>query len=84
MHREMSPCQSSLIVQSVDHCLETVRIKDSDDGSGVGALDFLDNDEPSFILTKEDVEKWWCLGDVRNREAVWVQGSRVWPQVRRV
>ena len=48
-------------------------------GEGVGALDFLDRDEElplsQFKLTEDVIEKWWCLGDARNRVAVWVQGN---------
>ena len=58
-----------------------VRLYDPATGEGVGALDFLDNDEKSLLLQSklaEDViEKWWCLGDVRNRVAVWVQGNKL-------
>lgn len=44
------------------------------DGTGVGAIDIFDN--PGGI-TEELVEKWWCMGDERNRLSVWVQGKRV-------
>ncbi|KAI0632347.1 Metallo-dependent hydrolase [Trametes polyzona] len=49
-------------------------------GYGVGALDFFDIVEghPPLTLTVEVVEKWWCLGDTRNREEVWVQGASVY------
>ena len=56
-----------------------VRLYDPTTGEGVGALDFLDQEEgssiPQFELTEDAIEKWWCLGDVRNRVAVWVQGN---------
>jgi len=56
-----------------------VRLYDPTADEGVGALDFLDHDEKSpllrFKLTEDVIEKWWCLGDVRNRAAVWVQGN---------
>ncbi len=57
---------------------DTVRIRYPDNGGGVGALDFLDDPTAAFSLTQEHIEKWCCLGDVRNREEVWVQGSKVW------
>lgn len=47
-------------------------------GEGVGALDYLDHDDNSPLLPSklmDAIEKWWCLGDVRNRAAVWVQGN---------
>lgn len=57
----------------------TVRIYNPTTGEGVGALDFLDYDDESPLpksgLTEDMIEKWWCLGDTRNRVAVWVQGN---------
>ncbi|CAL1713271.1 unnamed protein product [Somion occarium] len=56
--------------------------------SSVGPLDLFDlgegedkNGEGSetWKLNLEHVEKWWCLGDVRNRITVWVQGRERWP-----
>ncbi|KAI0354889.1 Metallo-dependent hydrolase [Trametes cingulata] len=49
------------------------------DGSGVGALDFFESADElrSRGMTLEMVEKWWCLGDTRNRSRVWVQGRIV-------
>ncbi|KAI0365721.1 Metallo-dependent hydrolase [Pilatotrama ljubarskyi] len=49
------------------------------DGYGVGDLDFFESahDLRSRGLTLETVEKWWCLGDSRNRRCVWVQGKLV-------
>lgn len=59
--------------------ISTVCLYDPSTSEGVGALDFLDHDNKSLLLKlklEEDViEKWWCLGDVRNRVAVWVQGN---------
>jgi len=56
-----------------------VRLYGPTTGEGVGALDFLDHDEKSplirFKLTEDVIEKWWCLGDVRNRAAVRIQGN---------
>lgn len=57
---------------------QRIRIRYPDNGGGVGALDFLDDPTAAFSLTQEHIEKWCCLGDVRNREEVWVQGSKVW------
>ncbi|KIY45584.1 Metallo-dependent hydrolase [Fistulina hepatica ATCC 64428] len=41
----------------------------------VGNLDIFDISPP--LITEENIEKWWCLGDVRNRRCVFVQGARV-------
>jgi len=58
---------------------QQIRLYDPTTDEGVGALDFLDRDETlplfQFKLTEDVIEKWWCLGDVRNRVGVWVQGD---------
>ena len=67
------------------NCIDSwfaVRIRDAESLS-VGPVEFFDTDDvtggkPS--LTEEHVEKWWCLGDSRNRVDVWVQGRKVWPE----
>ncbi|KAJ7147126.1 Metallo-dependent hydrolase [Mycena crocata] len=47
-------------------------------GSGVGALDFFDLETTEApVVTLEMVEKWWCIGDVRNRAGMWVQGVKL-------
>jgi len=43
-------------------------------GSGVGAIDIFDAEE---LVTMEMIEKWWCLGDTRNRVGTWVQGAKL-------
>ncbi|KAI5896925.1 Metallo-dependent hydrolase [Schizophyllum commune H4-8] len=57
--------------------VQRIRLYDGDSGVGVGALDFfdleLDPAAPRF-LSEEMIEKWWCLGDARNRVAMYVQG----------
>lgn len=57
-----------------------VKLLDLDSKVGVGAMDFFgeESTKANWQLSLEHVEKWWCLGDVRNRESVWVQGRRVW------
>jgi guanine deaminase len=57
--------------------ISTVRFCDLSTGEGVGALlDFLDHDDkPPPKLVEDVMERWWCLGDVRSRVAVWVQGN---------
>ncbi|KAI9465493.1 Metallo-dependent hydrolase [Lactarius psammicola] len=45
--------------------------------AGMGPLDFLDSNPQSFELSPEMVEKWWCVGDTRNRAGMWIQGRQV-------
>jgi len=53
---------------------QQINIYDAASGTGIGPLDFFDT--PAGI--EEDmIEKWWCVGDTRNRSAVWVQGTRL-------
>ncbi|KAI0670859.1 Metallo-dependent hydrolase [Trametes maxima] len=56
-----------------------IRVFNEATGEGVGALDVFDTaDAPAvWRLTEELVEKWWCLGDTRNRSGMWVQGRPV-------
>ncbi|KAH9850120.1 Metallo-dependent hydrolase [Lenzites betulinus] len=61
---------------------QCVRLLDENTRTGVGALDFFDvntDDESAWALTQEVIEKWWCLGDTRNRAEMWVQGTPVHP-----
>lgn len=54
----------------------TVKVCDPQSGEGVGPLDFV----VEGILPPMNealVEKWWCIGDDRNRTSVWVQGKQV-------
>jgi guanine deaminase len=50
-------------------------------GTGSGALDFFDLcNAPNTVntrLTEQMIEKWWSIGDGRNREGMWVQGARL-------
>ncbi|KAI0087709.1 Metallo-dependent hydrolase [Irpex rosettiformis] len=45
----------------------------------VGPLDFLDGENIRILqeLSPEAIEKWFCLGDVRNRIKMWIQGKVV-------
>ncbi|KAH7870908.1 Metallo-dependent hydrolase [Lentinula edodes] len=66
---------------------QQIRLFDPRSGIGAGALDFFELEmvvtkchEESYKkpdLTEEMIEKWWCIGDERNREAVWVQGVKI-------
>jgi guanine deaminase len=51
---------------------------------GIGALDYFDLEfesqagkASSSPPSSEEIEKWWCIGDVRNRLGMWIQGRRV-------
>lgn len=49
-------------------------------GKGIGPLDFLDDEvaeASTWSLSEETIEKWWCLGDSRNRMSMWIQGREV-------
>lgn len=54
---------------------------DEETNEGVGALDFFDTKDrlSPWTPTLESVEKWWCVGDSRNRADMWVQGAPVYP-----
>ncbi|KAF8182620.1 hypothetical protein BJ912DRAFT_977867 [Pholiota molesta] len=68
---------------------QEIRLFDSHTGVGVGPLDYFDlesdvsgsGDQASATkdtpIGLEHVEKWWCVGDTRNRGAVWVQGNEI-------
>ncbi|PPR05918.1 hypothetical protein CVT26_008812 [Gymnopilus dilepis] len=68
---------------------QEIRLFDPVTNSGIGPLDYFDI-EPEFDgspkdanllnavqLNHEMIEKWWCVGDIRNRGAVWVNGAQV-------
>jgi len=57
---------------------QCIQISDPQVKRGIGALDFFEGGGmDDWTLKEEHVEKWWCLGDVRNRTQVWVQGRKV-------
>ncbi|KDR82361.1 hypothetical protein GALMADRAFT_56809 [Galerina marginata CBS 339.88] len=64
---------------------QEIRLYDPVSGSGIGPLDYFDLETDSIGLTEPlnsasaplMIEKWWCIGDVRNRGAVWVRGNQV-------
>ena len=55
---------------------DAVQLFDPDTGEGTGPIDYFE-DPRSSELTLDMVEKWWCLGDARNRKGMWVQGRSV-------
>jgi len=58
-----------------------VRLYDPMTGSSFGSLEYFDieseDDDGRGYLTPEIIEKWWCIGDTRNRGRLWVQGRQV-------
>ncbi|CCM03514.1 uncharacterized protein FIBRA_05648 [Fibroporia radiculosa] len=56
---------------------QCIRLFDARTGEGVGALDFFDDLSERQVLSVDSIEKWWCLGDTRNRQQVWVQGKMI-------
>ncbi|KAF9561086.1 Metallo-dependent hydrolase [Agrocybe pediades] len=59
---------------------QEIRIYDAQSWQGLGTLDYFDLDADGSLknLTPEMIEKWWCIGDHRNRMRVWIQGKDVW------
>lgn len=53
---------------------QQISLWDASTHVGMGALDFFDY---PVKITPEVVEKWWCLGDNRNRTNMWVQGIKL-------
>ncbi|TFK69532.1 Metallo-dependent hydrolase [Pluteus cervinus] len=56
---------------------QQIQLFDKALGSGTGPLDFF-GDELDQEINEEMVEKWWSVGDQRNRLAVWVQGTTLY------
>ncbi|KAG7088285.1 hypothetical protein E1B28_012297 [Marasmius oreades] len=44
---------------------------------GIGSFDVFELELDGHGLSEDMVEKWWCLGDSRNRLATWVQGVKL-------
>ncbi|RDX42618.1 Metallo-dependent hydrolase [Lentinus brumalis] len=53
-----------------------IQVFDAASGEGTGGIDFFRDPRPGG-LTLEILEKWWCVGDLRNRKGTWVQGKSV-------
>ncbi|KZT12075.1 Metallo-dependent hydrolase [Laetiporus sulphureus 93-53] len=72
------PDGCGLFVVGVPFDAQHIRLFDAYTGEGVGPLDFFDDNPLSKReLTTDMIEKWWCIGDGRNRCAMWVQGKRL-------
>ncbi|KAF9221614.1 Metallo-dependent hydrolase [Gyrodon lividus] len=56
---------------------QQICVFDFENSAGVGALDFFDVEPECKELTMDMIEKWWCMGDVRNRTGMWVQGRKL-------
>ncbi|KAF9457435.1 hypothetical protein BDZ94DRAFT_1285273 [Collybia nuda] len=64
---------------------QQIQLLDPETRQGIGALDFFDLEtgaEGNILLTLEMVEKWWCVGDDRNRVGMWVQGNNLFEKAR--
>ncbi|KIK79891.1 hypothetical protein PAXRUDRAFT_16081 [Paxillus rubicundulus Ve08.2h10] len=57
---------------------QQIYVFDFESSTAVGALDFFNLEaERKSELTIDMIEKWWCMGDVRNRIGMWVQGRKL-------
>jgi guanine deaminase len=80
-----SELKQSSIAQAFFNYATIVKLYDPTSGVGIGALDYFDLEFESQAQAKasllppslEEIEKWWCIGDVRNRLGMWIQGRRV-------
>ncbi|KAH8114374.1 hypothetical protein DFH11DRAFT_1766669 [Phellopilus nigrolimitatus] len=59
---------------------QLIQLFDSRDGQGIGSLDFFEIISATRPITEEMLEKWWCIGDTRNRIELWVQGRKCFPR----
>lgn len=58
--------------------VQQIQMHDPATASGIGALDFFgDAGQDGTTVDLRVLEMWWCLGDVRNRKGMWVQGRRL-------
>ncbi|KAI5121410.1 hypothetical protein M0805_003182 [Coniferiporia weirii] len=60
---------------------QLIRLYDDHTAEGVGPLDFFDAPDPKEPITEEMLEKWWCIGDTRNREGLWIQGRQIFERI---
>ncbi|KAL5519928.1 hypothetical protein ACEPAG_1588 [Sanghuangporus baumii] len=58
---------------------QLINLYDKTTGSGIGPLDFFDPPSKEHPITEEMLEKWWCIGDARNRSGLWIQGRQCFP-----
>lgn len=54
-----------------------VDVYDVDNEEPIGDIDLFPDDLNAEGITVDMIEKWWCLGDTRNRGAVYIQGRQV-------
>ncbi|KLO20356.1 Metallo-dependent hydrolase [Schizopora paradoxa] len=55
---------------------QLIQLFDGSTQEGVGPLDFIDGVPNESAISEEMLEKWWCIGDMRNRIELWVQGRK--------
>ncbi|PFH53282.1 hypothetical protein AMATHDRAFT_137793 [Amanita thiersii Skay4041] len=53
---------------------QEIKVYEPETRTGVGPLDFFDDPDG---IDEDMIEKWWCVGDIRNRNRVWVQGKQL-------
>lgn len=78
---DMPQGAGSFVVGAPFDC-QRIKLYDGASGIGAGALDFFDLEmDPAAprVLSEDAVEKWWCLGDGRNRVGMYVQGKALTP-----
>ncbi|KAL4080910.1 hypothetical protein J3A83DRAFT_4203280 [Scleroderma citrinum] len=56
---------------------QEIAVYDVEASAGIGTLDFFDDQPLSDGITLDMIEKWWCMGDIRNRVGMWVQGKQL-------
>ncbi|KAG6335560.1 hypothetical protein ID866_3523 [Astraeus odoratus] len=56
---------------------QEIFVYDFETSTGVGSLDFFDDQPLSAGVTMDMIEKWWCMGDIRNRVGMWLQGRKL-------
>lgn len=77
MLNKVSECSPMSIINEDSESSIIVQVLDCAGETGVGAITFFDWENlPASGLTMEVLEKWWCIGDHRNRGAVWTQGVK--------
>ncbi|WRT68094.1 uncharacterized protein IL334_005069 [Kwoniella shivajii] len=60
---------------------QLIELANKENPTGTGPLDLFDLESEGKQLTdeswKENIERWWCNGDDRNRKGMWIQGRKV-------
>lgn len=59
----------------LNNSIALVIVYDANNNTAIGELDFFGTNTEG--ITEDIVEKWWSLGDARNRGPVYIQGQLV-------